>query len=178
MPVTPQTAVAESGASNWPNANVSRPAQRHRSTDQEVTHRFMNFSNFFIRRPIFAGVLSAVIFIVGLLAMWRLPISEYPEVVPPTIVVQRTYPGRQSQNHRRNGGLAAGTGHQRRGGFALHVFASHRRRRDGADRHVQTRHRRRQGPGAGAEPRFPGVAKIARGSARGSASPPPNNRRI
>jgi len=53
----------------------------------------MNFSSFFIRRPIFAGVLSIVIFIVGLLAMWRLPISEYPEVVPPTIVVRATYPG-------------------------------------------------------------------------------------
>src|SRR5215470_4596394 len=53
----------------------------------------MNFSNFFIRRPIFAGVLSAVIFLLGLLAMWRLPISEYPEVVPPTIVVRATYPG-------------------------------------------------------------------------------------
>src|SRR5437764_7690080 len=53
----------------------------------------MNFSNFFIRRPIFAGVLSTVIFIVGLLAMWRLPISEYPEVVPPTIVVRAVYPG-------------------------------------------------------------------------------------
>src|SRR5437764_746695 len=53
----------------------------------------MNFSNFFIRRPIFAGVLSAVIFLVGLIAMWRLPISEYPEVVPPTIVVRAVYPG-------------------------------------------------------------------------------------
>src|SRR5215467_10798194 len=53
----------------------------------------MNFSNFFIRRPIFAGVLSAVIFLVGLIAMWRLPISEYPEVVPPTIVVRASYPG-------------------------------------------------------------------------------------
>src|SRR5215813_9958932 len=53
----------------------------------------MNFSKFFIRRPIFAGVLSAIIFLSGLLAMWRLPISEYPEVVPPTIVVRATYPG-------------------------------------------------------------------------------------
>src|SRR5882672_7321109 len=53
----------------------------------------MNFSHFFIRRPIFAGVLSAVIFLVGLIAMWRLPISEYPEVVPPTIVVRAVYPG-------------------------------------------------------------------------------------
>src|SRR3954452_1446752 len=53
----------------------------------------MNFSHFFIRRPIFAGVVSALIFIIGLIAMWRLPISEYPEVVPPTIVVQASYPG-------------------------------------------------------------------------------------
>ena len=53
----------------------------------------MKFSHFFIRRPIFAAVLSTIVFIVGLIAMWRLPISEYPEVVPPTIVVQATYPG-------------------------------------------------------------------------------------
>ncbi len=53
----------------------------------------MNFSNFFIRRPIFAGVLSFIVFLVGLIAMFRLPISEYPEVVPPTVVVRATYPG-------------------------------------------------------------------------------------
>src|SRR5689334_2024078 len=53
----------------------------------------MNFSNFFIRRPIFAGVLSALILLIGFLAMWRLPISEYPEVVPPTVVVRAQYPG-------------------------------------------------------------------------------------
>src|SRR4026208_898969 len=57
----------------------------------------MNFSHFFIRRPIFAGVLSAVIFLMGLVARWRLPISEYPEVTPPTIVVQATYPGANPQ---------------------------------------------------------------------------------
>src|SRR5579859_426226 len=53
----------------------------------------MNFSQFFIRRPIFAGVISSVIFLIGLIAMTRLPISEYPEVVPPTVVVRATYPG-------------------------------------------------------------------------------------
>src|SRR5436305_5075358 len=53
----------------------------------------MNFSNFFLRRPIFSGVLSTLIFVIGFIAMWRLPISEYPEVVPPTVVVQATYPG-------------------------------------------------------------------------------------
>ena len=53
----------------------------------------MNFAHFFIRRPIFAGVLSIAIFIMGLLAMFQLPIAEYPEVVPPTVVVRATFPG-------------------------------------------------------------------------------------
>lgn len=53
----------------------------------------MRFSQFFIHRPIFAGVLSLLIFIAGLLAVWQLPITEYPEVVPPTVVVSATYPG-------------------------------------------------------------------------------------
>jgi hydrophobe/amphiphile efflux-1 (HAE1) family protein len=53
----------------------------------------MKLSQFFISRPIFAGVLSALIFLAGLIALPRLPISEYPEVVPPTVVVKANYPG-------------------------------------------------------------------------------------
>jgi Cation/multidrug efflux pump len=53
----------------------------------------LNFSRFFIDRPIFAAVLSIVIFVAGAIAIPLLPISEYPEVVPPTVVVQATYPG-------------------------------------------------------------------------------------
>jgi multidrug efflux pump len=53
----------------------------------------MKFTHFFIRRPIFAGVLSIIVFLLGVIAMLRLPISEYPEVVPPTIVVMANYPG-------------------------------------------------------------------------------------
>lgn len=53
----------------------------------------MNFSNFFIGRPRFAAVLSIVIFIAGMVALPLLPISEYPEVVPPTVVVRASYPG-------------------------------------------------------------------------------------
>ena len=53
----------------------------------------MNISRFFIDRPIFAGVLSVLMFVAGLLAMLSLPISEYPEVVPPQVVVRATYPG-------------------------------------------------------------------------------------
>jgi multidrug efflux pump len=53
----------------------------------------MRFSEFFISRPIFAGVLSALILLSGLIALPLLPISEYPEVVPPTVVVKASYPG-------------------------------------------------------------------------------------
>ena len=53
----------------------------------------MNFSDFFIKRPIFAGVLSIVIFLIGAISLWRLPVSEYPEVIPPTVVVRASYPG-------------------------------------------------------------------------------------
>jgi len=53
----------------------------------------MNLSRFFIDRPIFAGVISFVIFLAGLLSVFRLPISEYPEVVPPTVVVTAQFPG-------------------------------------------------------------------------------------
>ncbi|KRB40191.1 MAG: efflux RND transporter permease subunit [Pseudomonadota bacterium] len=53
----------------------------------------MNFSRFFVDRPRFAAVLSIIIFVAGLIALPRLPISEYPEVVPPTVVVRAAFPG-------------------------------------------------------------------------------------
>ncbi len=53
----------------------------------------MNLSRFFIDRPIFAGVISVIIFLAGLMAMFQLPISEYPEVVPPSVVVTAQFPG-------------------------------------------------------------------------------------
>jgi multidrug efflux pump len=53
----------------------------------------MNLSKFFIDRPVFAGVLSVLIFLAGLLAMFQLPVSEYPEVTPPSIVVSASFPG-------------------------------------------------------------------------------------
>ena len=53
----------------------------------------MNLSHTFVKRPIFAGVLSVFVLIAGLLAIPNLPVGEYPEVVPPTIQVTATYPG-------------------------------------------------------------------------------------
>jgi multidrug efflux pump len=56
-----------------------------------------NFVNFFIGRPIFASVLSILIVLVGSLTLLKLPIAQYPEIAPPTIVVSAVYPGANSQ---------------------------------------------------------------------------------
>ena len=57
----------------------------------------MNFSKIFIDRPIFASVLSILIVLVGSIAYQSLPIAQYPEVAPPTIVVRASYPGASPQ---------------------------------------------------------------------------------
>src|SRR6187397_136344 len=51
------------------------------------------FSRFFIDRPIFASVLSIVITLAGSIAVWQLPIAQYPEITPPTVEVSANYPG-------------------------------------------------------------------------------------
>jgi multidrug efflux pump len=53
----------------------------------------MNFSRFFVDKPIFAAVLSLLIFVSGLIAISVLPTSEYPNVQPPSVVVRAQYPG-------------------------------------------------------------------------------------
>ncbi|KAK0361349.1 hypothetical protein LTR94_023670, partial [Friedmanniomyces endolithicus] len=53
----------------------------------------MRFSHFFIERPIFAAVISIVIAVAGLISLRILPLSEYPDIVPPTIAVTASYPG-------------------------------------------------------------------------------------
>ena len=53
----------------------------------------MSFAHFFITRPRFASVISILIVIIGLLAYFTLPVSQYPEIAPPTITVTATYPG-------------------------------------------------------------------------------------
>ena len=53
----------------------------------------MRFAHFFIDRPVFAAVLSFAIVIVGTLAIFTLPIAQYPEIVPPTVIVTANYPG-------------------------------------------------------------------------------------
>ncbi len=53
----------------------------------------MSLSGFFIDRPIFASAMSIVIFLAGLIAMFQLPIAEYPDVTPPAVVVTAQFPG-------------------------------------------------------------------------------------
>src|SRR5262245_55083765 len=53
----------------------------------------MKFAHFFIDRPIFAGVISIVITLVGAIALLTLPIAQYPDIAPPTIQVTAAYPG-------------------------------------------------------------------------------------
>ena len=57
----------------------------------------MRFSHFFVDRPIFATVLSIVLLIVGGIAYTQLPVAQYPEIAPPTIVVRASYPGADAE---------------------------------------------------------------------------------
>ncbi len=58
----------------------------------------MNISRFFIDRPIFALVVSVVIVLLGLFSYPQLPLSQYPEIAPPTIRVQASYPGASAED--------------------------------------------------------------------------------
>ena len=57
----------------------------------------MRFSRFFIDRPIFAAVIAVVIAVVGALAFIGLPVSQYPDIVPPTVTVSAQYPGASAE---------------------------------------------------------------------------------
>ena len=57
----------------------------------------MRFSHFFIRRPIFAGVIAIIITLVGAFAYFGLPVSQFPDVVPPTVTVSTAYPGASAE---------------------------------------------------------------------------------
>ena len=57
----------------------------------------MKFGHFFVDRPIFAAVVSIVIVIIGVIAYTRLPITEYPDIAPPSVSVVTTYPGADAE---------------------------------------------------------------------------------
>ncbi|CAL78154.1 Putative component of multidrug efflux pump, acrB/acrD/acrF family [Bradyrhizobium sp. ORS 278] len=57
----------------------------------------MRFSHYFVDRPIFAAVLSIILTIAGAITLTRLPVSEYPEIAPPTVSITASYPGASAQ---------------------------------------------------------------------------------
>ena len=57
----------------------------------------MSFSSFFIGRPIFSAVISITIVIAGLMAVRGLPIAQYPEIAPPTVIISANYPGASTE---------------------------------------------------------------------------------
>src|SRR5690349_5243329 len=60
---------------------------------RRIQETLMKLAQYFVERPILAGVLSVLIVIAGAISLFKLPIGEYPEVVPPTVVVRASYPG-------------------------------------------------------------------------------------
>jgi HAE1 family hydrophobic/amphiphilic exporter-1 len=57
----------------------------------------MNISHFFIDRPIFAAVISIIITLIGGVAYFALPVSQYPEIAPPSVSVTASYPGASAE---------------------------------------------------------------------------------
>ncbi len=57
----------------------------------------LGFPHFFIERPIFAAVISIIIVILGAIAYPSLPVAQYPDIAPPTVLVSASYPGANAQ---------------------------------------------------------------------------------
>ena len=125
----------------------------------------MRISHFFIDRPIFASVVAIVIVILGSIALFRLPVAQYPEIAPPTINVAGQYPGASAE-------IVAETVvapiEQQINGVEGMVYISSNSTADGRFSIAVTlrhRHQSRHCPGAGAEPRRRGDAAPARAGA-------------
>ena len=125
----------------------------------------MRFSHFFIDRPIFAGVISIILTLVGAISFRALPITEYPDIAPPTVVVNATFAGASAEVIAADRRGADRAGDQRRRQHDLHGVAVDRQRRGCDQRRVQAGHQHRPGAGAGAEPRLDRAAAPARGGA-------------
>ena len=136
----------------------------------------MRFAHFFVDRPIFASVLSIVLLIVGGIAYTQLPVAQYPEIAPPTIVVRAAYPGADAETV---AATVATPLEQEINGVEDMLYMSSYSSGDGvdgADHHLQARHRSRPGAGAGPEPRRRSPSRACPRRCAGSASPPPRAR--
>ncbi len=112
----------------------------------------MSLSHFFIDRPRFAAVLSIVIMIVGGIAYYTLPIAQFPEVAPPTVVVRASYPGATPDVIAET---VAAPLEQEINGVENMIYLSSQATSDGAlaiTVSFEARHRPRRGPGPRTEP--------------------------
>ena len=78
-------------------------------------------SKFFIDRPVLANVLAIVIVLIGAVALFALPVAQYPNVVPPTVSGHHPLSRRQRADRDEHGGPADRAAGQRRAGHALHA---------------------------------------------------------
>ena len=124
-------------------------------------------SKFFIERPVFASVLSIIIVLAGLVAMRALPISQYPQIVPPEVMITATYPGATRADHLPVGRRPARAADQRRREHALHALDIHRQRHAPPHRDLPDRDR----PGSGDHQRQQPRAARDRPAAGRSAPP-------
>ena len=69
----------------------------------------MNFSSFFIDRPIFASVIALFITLLGVFAYPALPLSQYPEIAPPSVAVVAAFPGASAETGAGCGACASGS---------------------------------------------------------------------
>ena len=120
-------------------------------------------SNVFIERPRLAFVISIVITLAGLIAIFAIPLAQYPDIVPPQVEVSGRYPGRQRRGGRAERRAADRAAGQRRRQHALHEVDQRRRRQLHADRDLRARHRSRHQHRQRAEPGQPRRAAAAGG---------------
>ena len=110
-------------------------------------------SKFFIEHPVLANVLAIVLVVIGAVSLYRLPVSEYPNVVPPTVQVTASYPGASAQTVLNTVALPIENQVNGVDKHALHEVDQRAGRHLHPDRHLRDRHRSEHRPGAGAEPR-------------------------
>lgn len=85
-------------------------------------------ADFFIKRPILSICLSVIIVLLGAFSILRLPISEYPDIIPPSIQVTATYPGADCETVVKSIASPHRTANVRRGRHVLHDFRQHQQR--------------------------------------------------
>ncbi len=107
-------------------------------------------SRFFVDRPVFATVLSLLIVVVGLIAYFTLPVAQYPEITPPTVVVRASYPG---ANPEVIAETVATPLEQEINGVENMLYMSSSSTSDGQMHNVRAGHRHRRSAGPGRKPR-------------------------